>query len=216
MSVPKKILALFAFALSLHCHGNTIQAFGETVEFRFPSGYCAWDFNQAEGPIYRQTVRAMQSSSAVRAAADCEELRELRQGRRTEFDRYILVAVPSKRKIHLSRESYLQTLMRNQDRIAAASRSKDVTERLEKMSRMRLKADFEQFLGRDGNAAYMVIGRTIQSAYGERKGLALMASTIVNEVPVSVMAYDFKMSPRQGSDLRGAVRETLNSILTSN
>jgi|GEM_PF-6980727 len=162
---------------------KVLEAFGQTLNFPNPSGYCNLGSSAAEQAqeqafqryfqgIYRQTRQLLHIS------APCSELEELVAGKRTQLDHWLQVNIPQQPSAAENRTAFINQTVSQMQRITANASWQHDAANSAVVESLQL-----EFAGHDANAAYM------RALYTQEKGAQVRsfgAATWVHSVPLTI------------------------------
>lgn len=210
------LLAICASSAS----AESFSVLGRAINFANPVNYCTGGATVDEQQITRQTQESVGPNvKIVHWAVPCKEREEFRSGARQYFDHWIQIQVLGARgefkPMPVLREQFL----------ASAVKAKPPTDTAELNKRIRLAMKEQaaridnvslEFVGRDGNAAYFAMRSQLQVGATTRQIKGVGGMTLVNSVPLSVVAYEAANDYKDSNHTQAAMREILQSLLTEN
>lgn len=223
MKTRKSIAHSTAMLLVLHAPlvlADSFAAIGRTINFSNPPNYCTGGATLDEQQITRQTQATVgQNVKIVYWAVPCKEREEFRSGTRQYFDHWIQIQVLGTRgefnPISAAREQFLASVSKSQPRLDVAEINERIRTAMSDKT-MRMNDVGVEVVGRDGNAAYLTTRSKLKIGDVTRQIRGVAGLTIVNSVPLSVVAYDATNEYKDTNQNQSTMRAVLQSLLTDN
>lgn len=223
MNAGKSIALSTALLLALQAPpvlADSFAAIGRMINFSNPPNYCTGGVTAAEQKITRQTQATVgQNVKVVHWAVPCKEREEFRSGTRQYFDHWIQIQVLGTRgefkPVSAPREQFLASVSKIQPRLDVAELNKRISTAMRDQS-MRMDDVGVEVVGRDGNATYLTTRSKLKIGDITRQIRGVAGLTLVNSVPLSVVAYDATNEYKDGNQPQTAMRAVLQSLLTEN
>ena len=200
--------ALLALVLSLagtpSLHAETFTVAGRSLSVDLPAGYCALDRSD---PVENQMFDVMERIQAgtnrvLLVFYDCEELASMRLGETDTFDRYGQVLTPSGEQAYpgIDRHIYFGELRKVFDQAFAIGAQKGQENVARVLPEMEIgEARSLGIVYEDDAALYAGMAEKISFGGGEFTVAAIIAMTMIKDVPISVNLY----RPYAGDDSFG-------------
>jgi hypothetical protein len=200
--------------LAFEAEAATVNLLGRSIEAAIPTGYCEVGGHLAEAEIVSRIREGIGNSNQILAMfADCKELEDFRNGRRTMLDNYgqILAQTPKgqlRALKGLSRSEYIRKI---------SGKTNDFTEAFKK-AETRVKqivpglqlGENLGILSTDSNGIYVGLLMTMPDDTGRARSIiGIVGMTLVREMSITINLYQpFKNS----TDLRGLLARQQSAI----
>ena len=114
-----------------------------------------------------------------------------------------------------AREQFLASVSKAQPRLDVAEINKRISTAMRDQT-IRIDDVGLEVVGRDGNAIYLTIRFKLKIGDVTRQLRGVAGLTLVNSVPLSVVAYDATNEHKDPNQNQSAMRTVLQSLLTEN
>lgn len=210
------LLAFFASSAS----AESFSVLGRTINFANPANYCTGGATVDEQQITRQTQESVGPNvKIVHWAVPCKEREEFRSGARQHFDHWIQIQVLGARgefkPVSVLREQFLASVAKAKPRLDVAKLNKRISLAMKDQA-ARMENVSVEVIGRDGNAAYFAMRSQLQVGTSTRQIQGVGGMTLMNSVPLSVVAYEAVNDYKDSNHTQAAMRAILQSLLTEN
>ena len=188
---------------------------------RPPENYCQLSNSPIEKEIFERINRSLQPKVLLAyAAADCHELEDLRSGREKFLKHWLQVQILQKEgqvaQFPISKEAFVAAMAGGKPKIDLPAVEKKIREAFDNPE-LRMAEGSANILGRDGNAAYLSINMDLKITQNQSsKVFGVGAMTLINSIPMVIIAYQSQSSSRGPTGPSTALRSTLTSLLVEN
>jgi hypothetical protein len=200
--------------------GQSFSAIGRAINFTNPANYCTGGATPEEKEITRVAQTALGPNvNLVHWAVPCKEQGEFRTGKRLYFDHWLQIHVLGAKgefkPVTEPRERFLASLSKIQPKLNMAEMNKRISQAMRDQA-VRLDDSGVEPIGRDGNAAYFTTRTKLTTSEVTRQMRGIAGVTLINSVPMMVVAYDASENYKDGYQSQTAMRAVLQSLLTGN
>jgi hypothetical protein len=197
-----------------------LAVLGQQIRFTNPEGFCTPGNSAREQALVAASKQFLNKDvRLVHTAIPCDELEAYKQGQRDTLDHWMQIQLLGLQgqfeRLQVPREAFLAELSKSSPAMGVAEIKRRISSDLAKSDIKMSEMNVHQ-IGRDGNAVYMSVRAKLSSGDKARRVAGLGGITLLNSLPLSVIAYEGTGKMQSRDSLPIILQQSLTSLLSEN